>query len=134
MLGLKSLPVNHPMHRAYRITAAIVGLLLLAFGIAGFVVSGDVLNSPASTPFSAVCVVAGLVLIGAAVIDGNAGAEINAYGGALLIVLGMVCLLTMHSASSNFLDVSMADVIILFVAGMVALAAGFYGRVGPAEH
>jgi hypothetical protein len=134
MLGLKSLPVNHPMHRAYRITVAIVGLLLLAFGVAGFVVSGDVLNAPASTPFSAVCVVAGLVFLAAAVLDGNIAAEINTYGGALLIVLGMVCLLTMHSASSNFLDVSMADVIILFVAGMLGLAGGFYGRVGPAEH
>jgi hypothetical protein len=134
MLGLKSLPVNHPLHRAYRIAAAIAGLLLLAFGIVGLIVSGDVLNAPASTPFSAVCLVAGLVLLGAVVIDGNAGAEINAYGGALLILLGLICLLTMHSESANFLDVSMADVVILFVAGMVALAAGFYGRVGPAGH
>ena len=74
-------------------------------------------------------------MIGAAVIDGNTGAEINAYGGAILILLGMACLLTMHTAGANFLEVSMADVIILFVAGMVALAAGFYGRVGePVTH
>jgi hypothetical protein len=36
----------------------------------------------------------------------------------------------MHSADANFLEVSMADVAVLFVAGMVMLAAGFYGRVG----
>jgi hypothetical protein len=135
MLGLRTLPVNHRMHRFYRATGAVVGVLLVVLGILGFVVSGDVLGVPLSTPFSAVLVVAGLVMIGAAVIDGNTAAEINAYSGAALILLGMVCLLTMHTASANFLDVSMADVIILFVAGMVALAAGFYGRVGdPVTH
>ena len=59
-------------------------------------------------------------MIGAAVIGGNTAAEINAYSGAILILLGMACLLTMHTDSANFLDVTMADVIILFVAGMAA--------------
>ena len=36
----------------------------------------------------------------------------------------------MHTDGANFLDASMADVMILFVAGVAALAAGFYGRVG----
>jgi drug/metabolite transporter (DMT)-like permease len=130
MLGLKTLPVNHRLHRIYRIVAAAVGVLLVAFGVVGLVVSGDVLRIPASTPFSALCLVAGLVLIGAAVVDGNIAAEINAYGGALLIVLGLACLLFMHNSDTNFLDVSMANVTVLFLAGMVLLAAGFYGRVG----
>jgi hypothetical protein len=136
MLGLKTLPVNHPMHRVYRAVAALVGVLFVAFGVVGLLVSGDVLNIPASTPFCVLCLVAGAVFIGAAVADGNAAAEVNAWGGAVLIVLGMVCLLTMHSESSNFLDVSMANVVILFLAGTVLLAAGFYGRVGPtsAQH
>jgi len=43
-------------------------------------------------------------------------------------------MLTMHTDGANFLDASMADVIILFVAGVVALAAGFYGRVGEPVH
>jgi NADH:ubiquinone oxidoreductase subunit 6 (subunit J) len=66
----------------------------------------------------------------AAVQGGNAAAQVNAYLGAALIVLGFVCMLTMHTDGANFLDASMADVVILFVAGIVGLAAGFYGRVG----
>jgi drug/metabolite transporter (DMT)-like permease len=130
ILGLKTLPVNHRLHRIYRIAAGAVGVLLVAFGVAGLVVSGDVLRIPASTPFCALCLVAGVVLIGAAVVDGNVGAKINAYTGALLIVIGLACLLFMHDSDTNFLDVSMANVTVLFLAGMVLLAAGFYGRVG----
>jgi hypothetical protein len=136
ILGFKSLPVNHPLHRAYRITAGIVGVLLVLFGVLGLVLSGDILRIPASTPFSVLCLVVGAVLVGAAFAGGNAAAEINAYCGALLIVVGMVCLLTMHSGGANFLKVSMADVVMLFLAGLVLLAAGFYGQVGaaPAQH
>ncbi len=130
MLGLKSLPVNHPLHRMYRVAAGGAGVLLAAFGVVGLVISGDILRIPASTEFSVLCLVAGVVLIGAAVVDGNVAAEINAYGGALLIIVGLACLLFMGKSGTNFLDVSMADVIILFAAGMLLLAAGFYGRVG----
>ena len=47
-------------------------------------------------------------------------AEVNAYLGAVLIVLGLVCLLTMHIDGANFLGTSMADVVILFLAGVAA--------------
>jgi hypothetical protein len=130
MLGLKTLPVNHRLHGLYRVAAGGVGVLLAAFGVVGLIISGDILRIPASTQFSVLCLVAGLVLIGAAFVGGNIAAEINAYGGALLIVVGLACLLSMGKSDTNFLDVSMADVIVLFVAGMLLLAAGFYGRVG----
>jgi len=130
MLGLKTLPVNHHLHPLYRVVGAVVGLLLVALGIAGLVVSGTFLGVPTSVPFCAVCVVAGVLMILAALQGRNAGAEINAYTGALLMVLGLVGLLTRDTA--NFLDVSMANIIIWFVAGWAALAAGFYGRVGEA--
>ena len=111
MLGLRTLPVNHRLHPVYRGVGAVVGLLLVAFAVVGFVVSGDVLGAPASTAFCAICLVAGVVMILAAVQGGNVAAEVNAY-----------------------LDASMADVVILFVAGVAALAAGFYGRVGEPVH
>jgi preprotein translocase subunit Sss1 len=129
MLGLKTLPVNHRLHPFYRILGAVVGLLLVALGVVGFLVSGDFLGVPTSAEFSTICVVAGIVLILAAVQGRNAAAEVNAYTGAALIVLGLVGMLTMHIEDANFLDVTMANVIILFVAGMAGLAAGFYGRV-----
>ncbi len=130
MLGLKTLPVNHRLHPVYRILGAAAGVLLVALGIVGFLVAGDFLRVPTSAEFSAICLVAGIVLILAALLGRNAAAEVNAYTGAVLILLGLFGMLTMHIADANFLDVTMANVIILFVAGMVALAAGFYGRVG----
>lgn len=133
MLGLgSSLPVNHRLKGVYRAIGGIVGVLLVVFAILGFVISGDVLGAPASAGFSAICLVAGLLMILAAVQGRNAAAEVNAYVGAALILLGFVCLLTQHTA--NFLDTSMADVTILFFAGVAALAAGFYGRVGEPAH
>jgi hypothetical protein len=134
MLGLRTLPVNHRLHPVYRALGAVVGLLLIAFAVVGFVVSGDVLGAPASTAFCSVCLVAGVLMVLAAVQGGNAAAQLNAYLGAALIVLGFAALLTMHIDGANFLDASMADVVILFIAGVAALAAGFYGRVGEPVH
>jgi drug/metabolite transporter (DMT)-like permease len=131
MLGLKTLPVNHPLRRIYQAVAGVLGLLLVVFGVLGLILSGDILRIPASTPFSVLCLAAGAILIGAALAGGDAAAVTNAWLGALLVVVGMVGLLTMHSDGANFLDVSMADVTILFLAGMVLLAAGFYGRTTP---
>lgn len=134
LFGLRTLPVNHRLHRVYRAIGAIVGLLLIAFAVVGFVVAGDVLGAPASTAFCVVCLVAGAVMVLAAILGGNAAAQINAYLGAALIVLGFAGLLTMNIDGANFLGASMADVMILFVAGLVGLAAGFYGRVGEPVH
>ncbi|HEY6745471.1 MAG TPA: hypothetical protein VI357_07090 [Mycobacteriales bacterium] len=134
MLGLKSLPVNHRLHGVYRIAAGVVGLLLAVFGLLGLLMSGDILRIPASTTFSLICLAAGVVLIGAAIVGRNMAPATNAYVGAGLIILGLVGLLSMGSPDSNFLDVSMADVIMLFLAGMVLLAAGFYGQVGEDTH
>jgi drug/metabolite transporter (DMT)-like permease len=134
MLGLKTLPVNHHLHPFYRILGALVGLVLVALGVIGFLVDGDFVRMPTSAPFCGVCVVAGILLVVAALQGRNAGAEVSAYTGAALILLGLAGLLTMHIEDANFLDVSMANVIVLFVAGMVGLATGFYGRVGEATH
>jgi hypothetical protein len=134
MLGLSSLPVNHRLHPLYRVLGAVAGLLLVAFAIVGLLVDGDVLGAPTSTAFCVICLVAGAVMIGAAVQGGNAAAEANAYLGAVLILLGFVAMLTMHIDGANFLGASMADVMILFVAALLALAAGFYGRVGEPAH
>ena len=135
MLGLNTLPVNHPLHRVYRVAAGVVGVLLAVFGLLGLLRSGDILRGPASTAFSGICLVAGVALVGAAIVGRNVAAQTNAWVGALLIVVGLVGLLTMGAPDSNFLDLSMADVTLLFVAGMVLLAAGFYGQVGTdAQH
>ena len=134
MLGLSTLPVNHRLHAFYRILGALVGVVLVALGVVGFLVSGDFLRVPTSAPFSTICVLAGILLILAALQGRNAGAEVNAYTGAALILLGLVGLLTMHLGDGNVLDVTMANVMIFFLAGMAGLAAGFYGRTGEPVH
>ena len=72
MLGLSTLPVNHRLHPIYRAIGGIVGVLLVVFAILGFVVSGDVLGAPASNAFSAICLIAGIVMILATLIAGTA--------------------------------------------------------------
>jgi hypothetical protein len=134
MLGLKSLPVNHRLHGAYRIAAGVLGLASVVFGVLGLVMSGDrVLGVSAGTVFSAGAVVTGLVLLGAAVAGGNIAAETNSLVGSLLMVIGIVALFTLRSDDSNFLDARMTDVIILFVVGLLLFSFGVYGRVGPAH-
>jgi hypothetical protein len=133
MLGLKTLPVNHPLHRFYRTVSGVVGLLLVVFGLVALIVSGDrLLGVTAGTAFSVLCLVVGAVLIGGAFAGGNLAAEVNAYGGALLLAIGLYCLLFMRTEDANVLDAQMSDVIVLFVVGMIVMAAGLYGRVGPA--
>lgn len=134
MLGLNSLPVDHPLHRVYRITAGVVGVLLAAFGLVGLLASGKVLGLSLSTQYSLLCLVVGLVLVGAAFAGGNVAAQTNAYVGAGLIAFGLICLLFMGTEKTNFMDVTMADVVIMFAVGMILLAAGFYGQVGGATH
>jgi hypothetical protein len=132
ILGLKTLPVNHPLHRVYQVSAGVVGVLLAALGVLALVSSGDevlwVLS--ASDRFAVFLLVAGAVLIGAAFVGGNVAAHVNADVGAVLILVGLLSLLVLHQGDANLLRVEMSDLMVLFVAGMVLLAAGFYGQVG----
>lgn len=131
MLGLKSLPVNHPLHQLYRIAGGLLGALCVAFGAVALLASDDrLLGVSTSTVFAVGAVVVGLVLIGAAVAGGNTAAETNALVGALLLVIGLYDLTFMRTEDGNVMDAAMSDVIVLFVVGVVLLAAGFYGRVG----
>ena len=134
MLGLRSLPVDHRLHRVYRLAAGGVGVLLAAWGLAGLLTSGTVLGLSSSTQYGLLCLVVGLVLVGAAFAGGNVAAQTNAYVGAGLLAFGLICLLFMGGEKTNFMDVTMADVVILFVVGMVLLASGFYGQVGGETH
>lgn len=135
MLGLKSLPVNHRLHRVYRVAGGLVGAAAVVFGILGLVLSGDrVLGVSASTAFSAGSLVTGLILLGAAVAGGNIAAETNTMVGTLLMVIGTVTLLVLRSDDWNVLDAAMTDVIVLYVAGLLLFSFGVYGRIGKASH
>lgn len=137
MLGLKSLPLNHRLGRAYRVCAGVVGVALAVFGALALLLSGDRLLGVTAGPAAGIgAAVVGLVLVAAAVAGGNTAAEVNALAGALLMVVGLACLLVMRTEDWNVLDARMTDVVVLFVVGFLLLTFGVYGRVGsvPARH
>ena len=134
MLGLKSLPVNHRLHRTYRICGGVIGAAAIVFGVLGLILSDDkVLGISARPGFAVGSLVTGLVLLGAAIAGGNLAAETNSLVGSLLMVLGLVFLLLMGNDQWNFVDASMTDVMLLFVCGLLLFTFGVYGRVGPAH-
>ena len=129
MLGLKTLPQDHPLHGVYRISAGVMGVLLIGFGAACVLTSQErLLGIGASNRFGALLAAVGLVLIGGALVGGNVAAQLNGHLGAALLVLGLLGLLAQGN-DSNVLDVMVSDVILLFVVGMLLLSAGFYGQV-----
>lgn len=132
MLGLKTLPHDHPLHRVYRVSAGVIGVALVVLGGIFLLSSADrILRVGASDGFGGLLVVVGLVLVGAAVAGGNVAAQVNGNLGAGLIVLGLVGLLS-QGDDANVLDVTVSDVVLLFVVGMLLLTAGFYGQVAAA--
>jgi len=132
MLGLKSLPVNHRLSRAYRICGGLVGVGAVVFGVLGLILADDkVFGMSTSTGFSVGSLITGLVLIGAAIAGGNLAAETNALLGSVLMVLGLVFLLLMGNDQWNKVEATMSAVVVLFVSGLLLFSFGVYGRVGP---
>src|SRR5829696_9450869 len=130
ILGFRTMPTNHRLHRVYRLTAGVVGVLLVAFGLVGLVLDTDrLLGIATGTGFCVGCLIAGAVLIGAALAGGNVAAQVNAWTGAILIVLGLAGLILVPQEDAN-LDLEVSNVIVMFVVGITLLAAGFYGQVG----
>ncbi len=132
MLGLKTLPHDHPLHGVYRVSAGLIGAALVGFGVACLLVSEDrLLRVGTSDGFGGLLVVAGVLLVGAAIVGGNVAAQVNGNLGAVLLVIGLIGLLSQGN-DANVLDITVSDVIVLFVVGMLLLTAGFYGQVAAA--
>jgi hypothetical protein len=134
------LPVNHPLQPLYRILAALAGAYVLAFGIAGVVLSADrpvfdqsdaanVLGLRSNLGFAILSIVVGLVVFGGGVIGGNADHFVNLIGGAIFLGAGLL-MMTLLQTNANFLNFQMSTCIVSFVIGLVLLTAGLYGRVG----
>ena len=130
ILGFRTMPTNHRLHRVYRLTAGVVGVLLVAFGLVGLVLDTDrLLGIATGTGFCVGCLIAGAVLVGAALAGGNVAAQVNAWTGAILIVLGLAGLILVPQEDANVVDLEVSNVIVMFVVGITLLAAGFYGQV-----
>lgn len=134
------LPLDSPLNTIYRAGGFTCGAVLLVFGAAGFLrglpfftIRGEkVLGLYSNGLLSAISVVFGLVLIGAAVVAGNVAATTNVVVGVLLLGSGVVNLALIRT-DANFLAFRMNNIFFSFVLGLVLLTCGLYGRVSTGD-
>jgi hypothetical protein len=137
------IPVNHPARNVYRTVAALIGLYILVFGVLGVRETwGEPLFGRGShwalglrtnLAFALVSVVFGAVVLFGALHRGNLGHYLNLVIGLVFMAtaLGMMAVL---QTEANFLNFSMSTVIVSMIFGLLVLATGLYGKVGPPEH
>ncbi|HEY3871114.1 MAG TPA: DUF4383 domain-containing protein [Actinocrinis sp.] len=127
--------VDHRLVRVYRFGTGAVGVILLAFGIAGFLdelpffgtagkaVAGLSTNGLLST----ISIVVAAILLAAAVIGGQFASNTSIVLGALFFLSGLVNYGLMWT-SANFLNFRLSNVVFSFVVGLVLAEFGMYGR------
>jgi hypothetical protein len=119
----------------HRIGAAVLGLGLCVFGALGvadrlefLAVRGKVVLGLASNGLlSAISLIVGGVLIGAAVRGGRSSSTITVVVGLLFLLSGLVNLAVLDT-NLNLLAFRMSNVIFSFIAGLLLLFLGAYGR------
>jgi hypothetical protein len=132
-------PINHPLRPLYRVLAALAGLYVLAFGVAGVVQTiGEplfdrsdmvVLGLRTNLAFAVTSVVAGLVILLAIFVGRNVDRAVNLWGGVGFMTVGTALLALLHT-ELNVLNFSVATVIVSFGVGLLLFTAGLYGRSG----
>jgi Domain of unknown function (DUF4383) len=132
----EELPVDHRLSRVYRLGAGLMGLVLLVFGVLGFLnevpfldTHGDrVAGLNTNGTLSLLSVVVGVVLVAGMVIGGNVASTLNMVFGLLFIGSGFVNLALLETGY-NVLAFRMSNVIFSFLVGLALMVFGMYGRV-----
>jgi hypothetical protein len=138
--SMAHLPINHHLRTLYRVIAALCGLYILTFGILAITRTNDfaffaqdglpsALGLRANRAFAVLSVIAGVILVGGAVIGRNVDRWINMVGAVAFLVAGMAMMILMQTGL-NFLGFTMATCIVSFIIGLLLLAAGLYVQVG----
>ncbi|MER5562744.1 MULTISPECIES: DUF4383 domain-containing protein [unclassified Streptomyces] len=130
------LPVDHRLNRVYRYGAGAMGVVLLVFGILGLIhrigffdTGGDtVAGLNTNGALSVISIVAGLLLLYGAFRGGNFASTLNIALGVLFLISGFVNLALLDT-SHNILAFRMQNVLFSFVAGLLLMVFGMYGRV-----
>lgn len=125
----------HPIFLVHRIGALVVGLILWAFAILGFVNHPGFLTTrgvhvagmTSNGLLAVISLVVGAVLIGAAVVGGRPASLVCAVAGGLFVLSGLVNLFVLYG-SANYFAFTMPNVIFSLVVGLVLLSIGLYGR------
>jgi Domain of unknown function (DUF4383) len=135
-------PLNHPLRPLYRAIGALVGIYLILFGIIGLIVtSGDglfgktddrVLGQGANLFWSIVSLVLGVIVLAVTVMGRNLDTEVDKFLGWGLLVVGSYGLATTRT-DANFLNFSIATVVVTYFIGLALIMVALYAKVGPVE-
>jgi hypothetical protein len=130
-----STPPGYRLDYVHRIGAAVLGIGLCVFGVLGvanrlefLAVQGKVLLGLATNGLlSTISLIVGGILIGAAWRGGRSSSTVTVVIGALFLLSGLINLAVLHT-EFNLLAFRLSNVIFSFIAGMLLLFLGAYGR------
>jgi hypothetical protein len=135
-------PLNHPLRPLYRAIGALIGIYLIVFGIIGLMVtSGDglfgktddrVLGQGTNLFWSIVSLILGVLVLAVTAMGRNLDTEVDKYLGWGLLVVGSYGLATTRT-DANFLNFSIATVVVTYVLGLALIMVALYAKVGPVE-
>jgi hypothetical protein len=135
-------PVNHPLRPLYRAIGALIGIYLIVFGIVGIIVTHDdgffgvahdrVLGLGANLGWSVITLIVGVAVLVATVLGRNLDTAVDKYVGWGFLVVGSYGLATGRT-DANFLDFSIATVIVTYLLGLALIMTGLYSKVAPPE-
>ncbi|MEU6170422.1 DUF4383 domain-containing protein [Streptantibioticus parmotrematis] len=130
------LPIDHRLSQVYRIGAGLMGLVLVVFGVFGFInrvgffsTHGDgVAGLSSNGALSLLSMIVGALLFAGMLVGGNLASNLNMTLGVLFIVSGFVNLAVLDTGL-NYLAFHMSNVLFSFIFGLVLMTFGMYGRV-----
>jgi hypothetical protein len=136
---MSGLPKNHKLGKVYRYGGTLTGVILVGFGILGFINQLDfftttgksVVGLSSNGALSLISVVVGVCLLGCSAVGGNTAAWANTVFGSAFMISGLVNLTVMRT-DLNLLAFHMSNVIFSFVIGTALVTFGLYGRVSGA--
>jgi hypothetical protein len=140
MAGDAPVVIDHPLRGLYRAVAFLLGVAMIAFGVAALVVTSGqgffadegtrVVGLTANPALGVVSIVVGALTAVAVLVGRNFDAQFNVYNGYAFLAVGIAGLMFIRTGI-NVLAFSMSNVIVAFLLGLILLAAGLYGRVSP---
>jgi hypothetical protein len=135
-------PVNHPLRPLYRALGALTGAYYVLFGIMGLIVTADdglfgngddrVLGQHTNLAWSIVSLALGGIVLIATAIGRNADTEVDKYIGWGLLAVGSYGLAVIRT-DANFLNFSIATVVVAYLTGLFLMMAGLYSKVAPPQ-
>ena len=135
---MSHLPVNHPLRPVYRVVSVLVAGWLLVFGAVSlgstqgqpWFGQGDwsALGLTTNRAHAVFSLLVGALVLLAALVGRNFDRTVNLWVGVGLLAVGTAFLGLSHT-EANLLNFTVPNTAVVYLLGMVLLAAGLYGRV-----